>query len=88
MASCSVLLQAFARIGNAHAKLEAWAEAIEAYESSLMESHSDDVYDRLKKAKATKKKAEEQAYIDPAKAEEEKQLGNDAFKCVWPRGFA
>jgi stress-induced-phosphoprotein 1 len=77
--SC-VFVQAYARIGNAHAKLEAWDAAIEAYEKSLMESHSDDVHDRLKKARVTKRKAEEAAYVDPVKAEEAKTLGNEAFK--------
>ncbi len=32
-------VQAFARIGNAYAKLENWDAAIAAYESAQMESH-------------------------------------------------
>jgi tetratricopeptide (TPR) repeat protein len=73
-------VQAFARIGNAFAKQNNFEGAIEAYESSLVESHTEEVYDKLKKIRVAKRKAEEEAYLDPAKAEEAKQRGNELFK--------
>lgn len=75
-----MIAKAFARAGNAHAKAGNFDAAIVSYESSLMESHTDDVHDKLKKIRVTKRKAEEAAYLDPVKAEEAKQRGNELFK--------
>lgn len=46
----------------------------------MVESHTDEVYEKLKKIRVTKRKAEEAAYLDPVKAEEAKQRGNELFK--------
>ena len=79
-AAFPMLAKAYARIGNANVRKGDFPAAIEAYERSLMESHSDDVYTRLKRTKADMKKAEEQAYLDPEKAKEAKEAGNELFK--------
>jgi len=90
-ADFKVLARAFARIGNAHYrkgmaseveadKQEILSEAIEAYNKSLTEHRTDDVWTKLKKAQSEKKKAAEKAYVDPAKAAEEKEAGNVFFK--------
>lgn len=80
MAPFALKAKAWARIGNAEQKRGNLAAAIEAYESSLLESHTEDVYDKCKKAKAEMKKVAELAYRDPAKAAEAKERGNEAFK--------
>lgn len=49
MTSFTTIAKIFARIGNALHKKGDLAGAVEAYDSSLMESHSDDVYARRKK---------------------------------------
>lgn len=80
MAPFALKAKAWARIGNAEQKRGNLAAAVEAYESSLLESHTEDVYEKCKKAKAEMKKAAELAYRDPAKAVEAKERGNEAFK--------
>lgn len=80
MAPYALKAKAWARIGNAEQKRGNLAGAIEAYDSSLLESHTEDVYEKCKKAKAEMKKAAELAYRDPAKAAEAKERGNEAFK--------
>jgi stress-induced-phosphoprotein 1 len=90
MADFKVLARAFARIGNAYTKKagevdaeaqqELYSQAIEAYNRSLTEHRTDDVWTKLKKVQSAKKKASELAYQDPAKAAEEKEAGNALFK--------
>jgi len=83
--------KAYARIGNAQKRKANKEEdkdaknalldlAIEAYNKSLMEHRSDAVWTDLKKVQAEKKKQLEAAYVDPAKAAEEKEAGNVFFK--------
>jgi stress-induced-phosphoprotein 1 len=79
-ASFTLIARAFARIGNALLKKGDLRAAIGAYEDSLTESHSDEVYDKIKKCKAELKKKEEQEYLDPVKAAAAKDRGNEAFK--------
>merc|ERR1712070_253539 len=90
-ADFKVISRAFSRIGNAYAKkasaegpgeaqTELFDKAIEAYNKSLMEHRTDDVWTKLKKVQKEKKTAAEKAYQDPAKAAEEKEAGNALFK--------
>lgn len=72
--------KAWARIGNAEAKRDNLQAAVEAYESSLLESHTDEVYEKVKKAKAELKARAEAAYRDPVKGAEAKERGNELFK--------
>lgn len=75
-----VIAKCFARIGNALYKQGNLPAAIASYEDSLMESHADDVYEKLKKWKTELKKKQESEYRDPVKAAEAKERGNEAFK--------
>lgn len=90
-ADFKVLARAFARIGNALCKQAGAAEqledaqafytqAIEAYNKSLTEHRTDDVWLKCKNAQKLKKQSAEKAYMDPAKAAEEKEAGNALFK--------
>ena len=47
---CCLHRQAYARIGNAYYKEKNWGAAIEAFESSLAESHDPEVYNKKRKA--------------------------------------
>jgi len=89
-ADFKLLAKAYARIGNAYTKQgnkaegeaqqELYTQAIEAYNKSLTEHRADDVWTKLKKVQAAKKKVAEAAYLDPVKAQEEKEAGNVLFK--------
>lgn len=68
-----------ARIGNAYAKMEKWAEAITYYNKSLTEQRTADTLQRLQKAEKAKKEADEKAYFNPEISLAEKAKGNDAF---------
>jgi len=67
------------RMGNAHAKLEQWGEAIECYQKSLTECRTADTLERLRKAERAKKEADERAYINPELSLQEKEKGNEHF---------
>jgi len=60
--------------------MEKYPEAVRAYEDSLMEDRVPEVESRLKKLQKDMKQREKDAYIDPSKAEEARQEGNELFK--------
>lgn len=79
-ADYAVIAKALARIGNSYHKLKDLEKAMKFYDRSLAEHRNDDV---LKKKKAIEKEFKDQErlkYINPELAEQEKNLGNDAFK--------
>ena len=57
-----------------------YAKAIEMYEKSLCESNTRQTRAALADVKRMKEKADREAYIDPQKAEEHRQKGNEFFK--------
>lgn len=79
-ADFKLIAKAFARIGNAHRRLENWGAAKFNYEKSLSEFRTTEVKTHLSEVEKKIKEAELKAYIDPVKAEEEKELGNHLFK--------
>lgn len=79
-ADFKIMAKSFARIGNAYAKMGKLAEAIRAFEDSLMEDRTEAVQRELKKAQARKKKEDEDAYLSPELAEAARQEGNELFK--------
>lgn len=77
--------RAFARIGTAYERLGDLSQAIEYYNKSLTEHRTADVLTKLRNAEKAKIKAERDAYIDPAKAEEARELGQKKFQeADWP----
>ena len=72
--------RAMTRKGNALAKKGDLEAAIEAYNKSLMEHRSADTLERKNAAERQLKEARVKAYLDPAKAEEARERGNELFK--------
>jgi stress-induced-phosphoprotein 1 len=59
--------------------------AILNYQSSLTEHRTPDILAKLRAAEKAKIKAEKESYVDPQKAEEARELGNQKFKeADWP----
>lgn len=79
-ADFKLISKALSRIGNAYRKLEDWKTAKTYFEKSLSEYRTPDVKTLLSEMEKKIKEEERQAYIDPAKAEEAKEKGNELFK--------
>lgn len=79
-ADFKLISKALTRIGNAHRKLENWTIAKTFYEKSLSEYRTPEVKTLLSEIEKKIKEEERKAYVDPEKAEEEKEIGNDYFK--------
>ena len=73
---------AYGIIGYAYQNQNKIKEAIEAFESSLLEKKDNRIKEALKEAEKIKKKLEDEAYIDPVKAEEE----NEKAKVLFQKG--
>lgn len=61
-------------------KLGNFEEAIDLFKSALLENNDPNIRDQLKKAEKQKLVDEEQKYLDPVKAEEHREKGNELFK--------
>ncbi|XP_065355710.1 stress-induced-phosphoprotein 1 [Calliphora vicina] len=72
--------KAFARIGNSYRKMEDYHKAKTYYEKAMSEHRTPEVKTSLSEVEKKIKELERKAYIDPSKAEEEKEMGNELFK--------
>lgn len=72
--------KAFARIGNSYRKMEDYQQAKVYYEKAMSEHRTPEVKTSLSEVESKIKELERKAYIDPVKAEEEKERGNDLYK--------
>jgi len=79
-ADYKLIAKAFHRIGNAYMRQEKFTEAVEAYSQALTEHRTADTLQALQRAEKAKAEKEKAEYINPEKALEEKNLGNDAFR--------
>jgi len=70
----------YLRLGNAYSKQSKWEKAIEAYKRSILEFNLPQAREQLRKAEQAKRKADEEAYLDPVKSEEAKLAGNEKFQ--------
>ena len=85
LADFKIIAKAFGRMGSAYEKLEDLANAVEYYQRSLTEHRTPEILNKLRAAEKAKKTAETNAYMDPAKAEEARELGSQKFKeSDWP----
>ncbi|UZJ53852.1 hypothetical protein CBS101457_003172 [Exobasidium rhododendri] len=79
-ADYKLVAKAFGRIGSSYEKLHDLEKAITNYEKSLTEHRTPEILSKLRTAEKTLKENQKQAYIDPAKADEERNKGNDLYK--------
>jgi len=79
-ADYKLIAKAYGRMGNAARKLGDNKTAKTYYEKSLSEHRTPETRALVSEVEVLIKEDERKAYIDPAKAEEEKEKGNDSFK--------
>ncbi|KAJ1519420.1 hypothetical protein ONE63_004712 [Megalurothrips usitatus] len=79
-ADFKLIAKAFSRIGNAYKKLEDYSNAKVYYEKSMSEHRTPEIRSLLSDVDKKIKELEAKAYIDPTKAEEAKERGNELFK--------
>jgi stress-induced-phosphoprotein 1 len=85
LADFKIIAKAFGRMGSAYEKKGDMVNAVEYYQRSLTEHRTPEILAKLRAAEKAKIKAEKDAYIDPQKAEEARELGNRKFKeSDWP----
>jgi stress-induced-phosphoprotein 1 len=88
-ADFKMIAKSYARIGSSYEKLGNSDLAIENFKKSLTEHRTPDVVNKLRMAEKNKIENARQAYIDPEKAEEARELGNAKFKeADWPAAVA
>lgn len=68
------------RVGNVFLKLKDLDKAIENFERSLTEHRNDVIVKLVAKLKKQKIEDAKKAYLDPIKAEQERESGNNCFK--------
>ncbi|QIW98461.1 hypothetical protein AMS68_003979 [Peltaster fructicola] len=84
-ADFKVIAKAFGRMGSAYEKQGDLANAVEYYQRSLTEHRTPEILAKLRAAEKAKIVAEKNAYLDPQKADEARELGNQKFKDQdWP----
>ncbi|OAD62404.1 Stress-induced-phosphoprotein 1, partial [Eufriesea mexicana] len=79
-ADFKLIAKAFTRIGHVYKKMENWKQAKVFYEKSMSEHRTPEIKTLLSDIDKIIKEEEKKAYIDPVKAEEEKELGNQKYK--------
>lgn len=84
-ADFKMIAKSYARIGSSYEKLGDFAKAITNYQKSLTEHRTPEVVNKLRAVEKTSIETARQAYMDPEKAEEARELGNKKFKeADWP----
>jgi stress-induced-phosphoprotein 1 len=85
LADFKIIAKAYARIGSSYEKMGDLPKAVANYQKSLTEHRTPDVLAKFKAAEKAQLQAEKDAYIDPEKGEEARQLGAEKFKeADWP----
>lgn len=84
-ADFKMIAKSYARIGSSYEKKGDLENAIINYKKSLTEHRIPDTVNKLRAAEKNQIEGARQAYIDPEKAEEARELGNAKFKeSDWP----
>lgn len=79
-ADYKLVAKAFGRIGTAYHKMDNLPAAITHFEKSLTEHRTPEILSKLRQAEKEQRDRAREAYIDPAKAEEERNRGNTLYK--------
>lgn len=75
-----LIAKAFTRIGNAYRKMQDYRNAKIYFEKSMSEHRTPEINALIAEMGKIIREDERKAYIDPEKAEEEKEKGNELFK--------
>ncbi len=88
-ADFKMIAKSYARIGSSYEKMGDYDNAVDHYKKALTEHRTPDIVNKLRAAEKTKIDNAKKAFIDPAKAEEARELGNAKFKeSDWPGAVA
>jgi len=79
-ASFEKVAKVFCRMASVYEKKNDYNSAIEMYHKALTEDNSRTTRNALRDLERAKEKHEKDAYLDPAKAEEHREKGNEFFK--------
>lgn len=79
-ADFKIIAKAYSRMASAYQQLEDLKNALTYFQKSLAEHRTPDTLAKLSEVEKVIKQLELNAYIDPEKSLEEKNLGNDLFK--------
>lgn len=79
-ASFEKVAKVFARMASLYEKTHEFDKAIEMYNKSLTEDNNRTTRNALRDCEKLKEKNEKDAYLDPVKAEEHREKGNELFK--------
>jgi stress-induced-phosphoprotein 1 len=79
-ASFEKVAKVFARMAVVYEKRKQFDDAIEMYNKALTEDNNRSFRNALRELTRAKEKFEKDSYIDPAKAEEHREKGNEFFK--------
>jgi len=79
-ASFEKVAKVFARMASVHEKRKDYDQAIEMYRKALTEDNSRFTRNALRECERAKEKFQKESYIDPTKAEEHREKGNEYFK--------
>jgi len=79
-ADYTLISKPIARIGHVYLKQKNYDKAIEQLERSLSEHRADHVVKEVQRIKKMQEEEKKKAYLDPVKAEEEREEGNKYFK--------
>lgn len=84
-ASFEKVAKIYARMASIHEKKKEFAKAKEMYEKSMTEDNTRSTRNALRELERAWELHEKNAYLDPAKAEEHREKGNEFFKSQnWP----
>jgi len=72
----------YLRLASCYQKQKMFDEAIEMYNKALTEDNNKNARNGLRDCERAKEKAAKDAYLDPAKAEEHREKGNEFFKAM------
>lgn len=84
-ADFKMIAKSYSRIGSAYEKQGEFDLAIENFQKALTEHRTPDTVNKLRAVEKAKIEKARNEYMDPAKAEEARELGNQKFKeSDWP----
>lgn len=75
-----VVSKIYNRLAACYTKMERYEDALAAYHKSLLEDNNRMTRTAIKEVERLKEKRDREAYIDPEKAEQHREKGNEYFK--------